>query len=481
MVTRTQRKNIRRAQKLHTVANAAGPYVLANVAVAAVLDYCFENKNILASQPDWLQTLEFYTALGAFNLGALVPIVREGPVNYVGQFFDRKRDKGITLHPYVKSALLTGTLVFGLSDDSLRGSSYNALERIFTDGRSLFEKDSGIKKPVKDSVDDSVKDPIDEAPKEDPKKVRPLPIALPDGEQGNQKLEEDITSYVNVLRTRGLARVRGIEDYSLFAKDLRSGKVFLDINTHTPRLAASTNKMYVLLAAEHEVYAGRLSHTSQLERNLIGMIRSSNNNSTDWVIDQVGGEARVNEIIQEYGFEDTVVEKINQSVTGGRTLGNKTSSEDLAELLERLYKGDLPRSDQMREILSLKANGHADRIFDKTCIPGTAAFLKTNGGYIDTVEDKTGFLWGANTDAGLVTAHFYNKNQDQKFTVPYVVAFMIEDENAKPDGFRGNANAWGRAKSETMRSISEGVFWTLEGNYSDIASSCKTHNGVHPQ
>src|SRR3989344_5134882 len=440
MVTRTQRKNIRRAQKLHTVANAAGPYVLANVAAAAALDYCFENKNILASQPDWLQTLEFYTALGAFNLGALVPIVREGPVNYVRQFFDTKRDKGITLHPYVKSALLTGALVFGLSDDSLRGSSYNALERISTDVHSLL-----------------------------------------DGELGNQKLEADITAYINTLRTRGLARVRGIEDYSLFAKDLHSGEVFLDINTHTPRLAASTNKMYVLLAAEHEVYAGRLSHTSQLERNLIGMIRSSNNNSTDWVIDQVGGEARVNEIIQEYGFEDTVVEKINQSVTGGRTLGNKTSSEDLAELLERLYKGDLPRSDQMREILSLKANGHADRIFDKTCIPGTAAFLKTNGGYINTVEDKTGFLWGANTDAGLVTAHFYNKNQDQKFTVPYVVAFMIEDENAKPDGFRGNANAWGRAKSETMRSISEGVFWTLEGNYYDIASSCKTHNGVHPQ
>ncbi|MDP3727861.1 MAG: serine hydrolase [bacterium] len=444
---------LKRVQK---VGNAIGSYILGNVAAAAALHSGIEDWNKAVSQPDWLQNAQFYGGLLAFNAGIFVPSIREGVGNYAKDIFGYKQDRPVPLQPYLKSALLVGALGFGLANDSIWKSSRDALEKIGDDVATLihYEKKVGVPKPG--------------------------PPVQP-GDVGYQKLEGDITAYINNLRSRNLARARGIEDYSLFAKDLRSGEVFLDINTNVPRLAASTNKMYVLLAAEHEVDAGRLAYTDQLEKNLVGMIRSSNNSSTDWVIDQVGGAEKVNAIVQDYGFEDTVVEKINQAVTGGRTLGNKTSAEDLAELLEKLYHGDLPRSDDMRRILSLKASGHADRIFDRTCIPGDPKFLTTNGGYIESVENKTGFIWGANTDAGLVTSHFYNRAKDETSTVPYVVAFLIEDENAKPDGFRGDANAWGRAKSETMRSISEATFWALEKRYSDISPSCKAHNGVHPK
>lgn len=443
-------------KSIQNVVNTTGPYILANIGAAAVLHSGLEDWCKAVSQPDWLTQVQFYGSLGAFNAGILYPSIREGFTNYARNLFGYETNGKSHVHPHAKTALLASALGFGLANDSVRESSYDALAKIGEDISSLITF---------------------EEKKKDEKKVE---LVVP-GDIGDQKLEADITRYVNDLREKGLARTRGIEDYSLFAKDLSSGEVFLDINTNVARLAASTNKMYVLLAAEHEVDAGRLDYTNQLERNLIGMIRSSNNTSTDWVIDQVGGEEKVNTIVQEYGFEDTVVEKINQAVTGGRTLGNKTSAEDLADLLERLYQGKLPRTEDMRRILSLKASGHKDRIFDGTCIPGDPKYLTKNGGYIESVKDKTGFIWGANTDAGLVTAHFYNEEKDQTSVVPYVVAYLIEDENAKPDGFRGNANAWGRAKSETMRTISEATFWTLQQRYSDKVPSCKAHKGRHPQ
>jgi len=436
------------AKGLQKGINTITPYVLANVGAAAALHSGIEGYDNAYELSEGMKNAGLYGGLAAFNAGVVAPIAREGWVQYVLHLFGKKSDStSVSVTPNAKTVLLAAAAVAGIAYAPVRVASTAALWEIAGDVSGLLKGKHVIVAP-----------PVD---------------------QGGDALQSRITNYVNGLRSRGLARAYGIEGYSILAKDLRSGKVLVDINTNVPRLAASTNKMYVLLAAEHEIANGRLENSAQMENNLKGMIRSSNNYSTDWVIDQIGGEEKVNAIVQTYGFEDTIVEKIRPEVTGGRTLGNKSSAEDLGDFLERLYHGTLPRSDAMRDILSLEAAGHPDRIVDKTCIPEDRRFLTSNGGYIKDVEDKTGYIWGANNDAGIVEAEFFNKKHNAVTDVPYIFAALIEDENAKPDNFR--PGSWGPAKSETLRSISESIFWDLQRTYSDIPASCKAHKGVHPQ
>ncbi len=450
-------KGLKGAQR---VGNAIGPYVLGNIGAAAAMHSGIDHVDQLKDMPGYLESGFLYGGLTAFNAGVLVPFV-ENPVKYAHSLVGRAEGniRDVSLHPNIKSTLLLGALALGLGNGSIRDSSTSALEHIADDVSSVFHYEKTI-----------------EAPK--PSVILPQPEV----DLGDPQLESDITAYVNGLREKGLARKRGIEDYSLFAKDLHDGSVVVDINTHVPRLAASTNKVYVLLAAEKLVEDGKLEYTVQLRRNLEAMIARSNNHSTDWVIDQVGGETALNQIVHDYGFTDTTLEKIRPKETGGRTLGNKTSAQDLGTFFEGVYAGTFPRSDDMRRILSIHSAGHPDRIVDRTCIPDDPKFLTKNGGYVEDVEDKTGFIWGANNDAGIVFAHFYNKAEDITTEVPYIVTFLVEDQAAKPDRFRGTDKAWGRAKSETLRTISENIFWNgFQTKYSDISPSCKAHKGRHPQ
>ncbi|MBI5797889.1 serine hydrolase [Candidatus Woesearchaeota archaeon] len=428
--------------------NSVAPYVLAELGAAAVLHSGIEHGYAAAS--DAAKNVAFYGSLGLFNAGVLYPVAQESAGNFVRVLLKVPKARKFVLPKNVKTAGLAGLTALGLVAEPVREASAVACEQVYDD--------------VTDFVHFTPHDFYHSG-----KEESTLEKAL--SGPGDHTLEQDITAYVNSLRDKGLARPRGVEDYSIFVKDLHSGKVIANIHPDAQRLAASTNKLYVLLAAEHEVVAKKLDYDAKLKSNLQEMIVHSNNSSTDYVIDRIGGANKVNAIVQDYGFDDTTIEKINAAQTGGRTLGNKTSAADLADYFEQLYKGEFPRSSDMRRILAIDGgSGHLDKLVDRNCIPTNKKYLKKTGGYVETVEDKTGYIWGANNDAGILTAHFYEPRTNVETVVPYEVILMINDEDAKPDNFR--PGVWGRAKSTTNRVISGLIYDRIQEDYSSLKSAC---------
>ena len=134
-------------------------------------------------------------------------------------------------------------------------------------------------------------------------------------------LESRIDSYVKNLRIGG--RLASTDEISVTVYDINHGKKIVSINEDVSRMAASTIKDFVMLAFYHEVKAGRQRENKKTSKHLQLMIQKSNNNSTNYFIDLLGGPSRVNSIIrQNYGFfnETRIVEKIPR---GGRTYRNK--------------------------------------------------------------------------------------------------------------------------------------------------------------
>jgi len=433
-----------RVQGLQKGINAIGPYVLGNIGAAAALDSGVRAFDIGPS----LENVLFYGGLGLFNAGVLVPSVRMGLGNYVGTLFEREGVPSSPLHPHVKTALLGGTLAFCLSSDAVREGSIDAYDRIFG----------------------NEEEPSLQPPSEGPQEGTGLIISHRDS-----TLEASIQKYVDNLRAQGFARSRGVENYALYAKDLRSEDVFVDINSDRQQLAASTAKLFLLGAALAELDSGELAHTDRrLRKKLETMICRSSNSATNFVLETVGKDD-VRAYLQEYGYDQTVVDFIPKD---GRTLTNLTSARNLGDFLEGVYRGTLPNAEEIARILALKCEGHDDRLVDQTCIPDSPHDLQLTGGYVERVLDKTGFIQGANGNAGLVYAHFYN-SRNGEIEVPYLFVALIEDRNVKEDGFR--KIKWGHAKTETIRSISESGYWYLHDFYSDKDHTCRAHNGRHPK
>ncbi len=362
----------------------------------------------------------------------MYPALKEGVVNTVKQVFGAKPGKRPKpMHRHLKSGLLAAGIAGALASP-LEDRLQDAGERIYGDVASLIDKEYVPRVP------------------------KPEPVDIPQQPQGDVDLEDRIQVYVDGLRRKGLARSRGTEDYAIFAKDLHSGEVLADINSNRPQWAASANKVYVLLALMHQAEQKKFSYGSETTRKAERMIRLSKNNDTDELIRLAGGEDEVNRILHDvYGFsEGTQVREIRQAQTGGRTVDNFSTVADYGRFFEM------------------------DRLFDSTCTPGQPSSLKRKGGYVDEVQDKTGYIIGANTNVGLLDAHFYNPSTGVTTDVPYVVAVMIEDKKAKRDGFLGRS--WGRKKSNVIRSLSELFFWDRHDEYSGMPD-CVEHGGAHPQ
>lgn len=475
--------------------NAAGPYVLANAGIIGLTEYvlgAYQQKNDF---PIWVEESAFYTAIVALNAGILYPVAKLGVDNYFNEITGKKLEKDVKRrtsnrryerYANLKTAAIVCIGALGYGHGTISDSVGNGIDRIIDDKKTIVSILTDLTE--NDSQDNNEKYDTDKKDKSEDKENAMTTAAEKQSKKtqdssgkisqnkGSDALEDSLTEYVNDLRARKKARSRGVENYSVYVKDLHSGAIVADINSESQRMSASTIKLYVLAAAFQAIEDKKFSYSNSVKRDMEQMIRVSSNSATNKLIKKIGLE-NINTYVKKQGYADTVVDYIPAS---GRTLNNKTSAEDLAVLLEHLYKKDIPYATEMQRIMSLKSPGHLDRIFDRTCIPGTKDSLRKRGGYASSVKDKTGFIWGVNADAGVVYAHYYNQKDKKETNVPYIAVFIIEDKDAKSAGFRGNANAWGRAKSETIRSMSEAVYWHLQQTYSDIPARCE-HNGVHPK
>ncbi len=424
--------------------NAVGGFILPNLAVAIALDTGLDQAEQYVNLPD---DAIFYGGLGLFNAGVMLPVYVDGAKNFVRGFFNKeeKREAPKPWHKHLKTAAAAGGLAALLATPAAREATMDIGERVF----------------------DSVSHEHTEVIQEDQEEKEDL---------GDHDLESAIQAYVDHLRTAGLARPRGVEDYSIYVKDLSSGEIIVDINSDRPQWAASEIKVFHAALFAMECENGRYDW-DEYETNIEQMLHyglsgvSRANRRTNEFLDLIGAE-RAQELLDKYDFNDTQLAKIPKS---GRTTENYTSGRDMGRLLEMIANDEIPHAKEIRRIMEI---GASDRLVQKTCIPVSSSNLDTHGGYVTEVADKTGYIYGANTNGAIISGKFKTP-EGEVVDVEYVVNVMIQDKDAKSSGFR--RGAWGSAKSEAIRSFSEAIWANFIRRYTGKPYMCSLHNGRHPQ
>ncbi len=287
-------------------------------------------------------------------------------------------------------------------------------------------------------------EPAQPAPTEpaQPAPTEPAPAAVSSTyalKSGSSSLQSAINSYVKGLRGRG--RVASNEKTSWMVYDLQRDLTVAAINASTPRQAASMIKPLVMLAFFHEAKRGRFIYGSKSRGKMELMIQRSSNSATNWVIDQVGGPARTQAVLQKSYAQllpqTSVVEKI---ASGGRTYRNKASAEDYARFLRAMWRGKLPMASEMRRILNLPGR---DRLYDGApSIPvGTAVYNKTG---------STARLCG---DMGILVAR-----SSKGTKVPYIVVGIIEKQVRT-----SSYGSWISTRSAVIRHVSDLCYQHMKG------------------
>lgn len=447
------------APRLQSAVNYVGPAVLTNAVGLAAVTFGVEGFDNLVNTPGYFELAETGLGLVAVNV-VYHQIKNNGVSNYVMCALGKETGEvPRPMNRHLKTALITGSAL-ALALSSVRIS--DSLDRIV---ENVNGKETVL---IAGSDDNLVKEPRVDWASETSNLVT------------SGSLETDVQGYIDWLRSKNKVRDKDQEKIAIYVKDLHSGQVILNMNSDRQQMVASANKLYVLLGNMDQVQDGNLSYDNKLKTDLENMIRVSDNVATNRNINKVG-LVKLNSIIhEEFGFSNTVLDLIP---TGGRTLNNKSTALDFAKYFELLHNNQLPSSSEISRILKLTASGHADRLFDRTCMQSLQekygnSTLKITGGRVKSVRDKTGYIYGVNINVGLVTAEFQTSNGIVE--VPYIIEIMVEDETAKQDKFR--AGVWGSAKSEMLRSISEAVYWDRYKFYTGKNSVCKLHkNGRHPQ
>jgi len=249
-------------------------------------------------------------------------------------------------------------------------------------------------------------------PKEPPKPQavphREKPRAAEEFHAGN--LEREIEHYISALRKSG--RLGADEDTSFVVYDLASNKKLVSINEDAPRQAASMIKVFVALAFFHELEAGRQHYDSSAQVHMRRMIQHSNNNSTNWFINKLGGAAHVNHIIHTNYPEIVPGVQIVESIpAGGRAYHNKATAHDYSRFLYALWHRELPHSQEIQRVMALpkrsriKSRAHA--------IPHTT--------YVANKTGSTAHLCG---DMGILVAHDSSGKAH-----PYLVVGIVQSEH----------------------------------------------------
>ncbi len=185
-------------------------------------------------------------------------------------------------------------------------------------------------------------------------------------------LEEQVDAQVKVLRNQDIVP-RDVRT-SWYVYDLSNNKELVSINADVPRQAASVIKMYIALAYFHKykkeylTYNGRSKNKDHEcftcydekfnlnteEDRLKAMLDFSDNGSTNFLIDEVGGLEKVRQILQQnysHVLKHTeIVEYIPPK--SGKTYENKSSASDYARFLKALWQNKLPESQFMKKFLS---------------------------------------------------------------------------------------------------------------------------------
>ncbi len=270
-------------------------------------------------------------------------------------------------------------------------------------------------------------------------------------------LEVAIERFIRDSKRRGV--MFNQDNLSLIIKDLYTGKLVASINPKAEVKAASLIKVPILQAYMIQRYRNKIQHSKRNQKDLIRMIRYSNNQSTNRILKLLGGPWKVKKILQRTGLYQhlKLVEYIPRS---GRTYLNKISAEDLDRLFLRLWDRQIlgpgysvalneKASEQMLYLLGLSSRrGVKDRLKDGTCFANDRSAK---------IWNKTGFVRGLNGDVGIIEIN------TPKGRRPYTIISIIDRPNYR--SIRGNGNWWARRQSRLHRKISEMSYAYFKSKY----------------
>jgi beta-lactamase class A len=258
-------------------------------------------------------------------------------------------------------------------------------------------------------------------------------------------LEAAVESYVKGARLRG--EVARDEHTSWLVHDVEANRSLVTINADMPRQAASMIKPLVMLAFFSDVDRGRFIYGPVSRSKLTAMIQRSDNTSTNWVIDQIGGpravHARLHERFGRLVPHTRVVERIG---AGGVTYRNAASASDYGRYLTALWNGELPHSLEQLRLLRLPGN---DRIYNGVPSIPTGTF----------VYNKTGTTSRLIGDMGLLAA--VRRSGGKR--LPYVLVGIVEK-----DGRASSLGQFSRTRGDVIRGVSDRAYTHLKAMY-DLA------------
>ena len=187
-------------------------------------------------------------------------------------------------------------------------------------------------------------------------------------------------------------------DIGIAALDLNSGET-VSIKGNTPFPMASTVKVAVAALYLAQVDNGRRSLddviNGQSARGLMRrMLVHSDNRATDILLADLGGPQAVHDWLQANGIKGLRVDRnISELLRSKRDLWDRRDSSTpvaMVDLLKRIYKAELIKSDSRNFLLDLMAQCQTGRNRMKALLPGVPIEHKT--GTLDGLADDVGFL-----------------------------------------------------------------------------------------
>jgi beta-lactamase class A len=214
------------------------------------------------------------------------------------------------------------------------------------------------------------------------------------------------------------AQIQGlIKDFKgemgVCVKSLRTGKT-VQINADTIYPTASMVKVPILLGIMDKINTGELSyHQSlvyydsllyagedilgsfksgekiELSKVIMLMLTTSDNTASLWLQKQAGTGTRINEILQQYGFENT---RVNSRTLGREINRNKygwgqTTPKEMVHLFEQLYLGKIINDSTSKRMIRLLGRNYWDEEAISE-IPATI-FVASKNGAVDASRSET--------------------------------------------------------------------------------------------
>jgi beta-lactamase class A len=257
-------------------------------------------------------------------------------------------------------------------------------------------------------------------------------------EEEGPSLQQQIQDYISDLRNSKKLSLTDKVACSVF--DFTTGEKLVSINENEPLQAASMIKPFVALAFFHEAEKGRFIYGSKTRARMRSMIQRSRNSSTNWVMRQVGGPHKVQEILQDnYSMLFTGTSIKEYIPSRGRTYINKASALDYGRFLYAMWHGQLPYSRELRRLMALPNS-------DRVC-HGTREVPKGT-----LVYDKTGSTSRLIGNMAILVAQGKNGKK-----YPYTLICVIERRTTAP-----NYTAWSRRAGDIIREVSNRVYIVMK-------------------